>query len=251
MVACLVSAALGFTAAELGRPWSTRATAHEARAEARAEGGPPLSSVHTTGRLVALTFDDGPDPRWTPEVLDLLRRSNASATFFVTGLNAVAHSDLVGAEVNGGNEIGDHTWSHPDLRTLAAPAIESEIVRGGAGIRAAGAPAPQLFRPPYGESDDAVAVVADAEGYRTVLWSLALEHYVDHTPDLAGGVEALLDRVHPGSIILAHDGGVPNRGRTLQALPLLLAGLKAQGYRVVDVSTLLAAARTAPSPLRG
>jgi len=247
VVACAVSAALGFAAAGVGRSWSAGA----ASPERTPEGSAAVLGVHTTERLVALTLDDGPDPRWTPQVLDLLHRYDATATFFDTGLNAVAHPDLIAAEIAGGHEIGGHTWSHAHLTTLPTAAVEEEIVNGAQAIHGAGAPMPTYFRPPYGESDDAVEVLAAANGYRTVWWNLAVERFVNHTPDIAGGVAKMLSRVHPGSIILAHDGGVPDRARTMQALPLLFDGLKARGYRVVDVSTLLAASpgiRRAPAP---
>jgi len=247
-VACAVSAALGFGAATFGQAWSAGAASPE-RGAGRRQG---IFGVHTAQRIVALTFDDGPDPRWTPQVLDLLHRYDATATFFDTGINAVAHPDLIAAEVASGNEIGDHTWSHAHLPTLSTAAMEAEIVKGAEAIHAAGGPLPGLFRPPYGASDDAIRVVAEAEGYRTVWWDVAVEHYVNHTAQTAEGVEAVLGRIRPGSIVLAHDGGVPDRTRTLRALPLLLDGLKARGYRVVSVGTLLAAtqrARPAPMPL--
>jgi len=241
-MAFAVSVALGFGIAGVDRAWSAR----EASSERRPFKSAAIFQVHTAQRLVALTFDDGPDPRWTPQVLDLLHRYGASATFFDTGINAQAHPDLIAAEIAGGHEIGDHTWSHPDLRSLPPPAMEAEMVRGAEAIHAAGAPIPQLFRPPYGSSDDTVAIVAAAQGYRTVRWNLALEHYVNHRLGVVEGVEALLGRVRPGSIILAHDGGVPERSRTLEALPLLLKGLEARGYRVVDASTLLASTQRVP-----
>jgi len=230
---------LGFGAAALSRPWSAGAAA----SDGRSDKGTAVVDVRTTQRVVALTFDDGPDPRWTPRVLDLLHRHDAKATFFDTGLNAVARPDLVAAEVGAGHGVGVHTWSHPHLTRLGASAIEAEIVRGAEAIQRAGAPEPRLFRPPFGASNETVDVVADAEGYRTVLWDLALEHYLSRTSDTTAAVAAVLNRVRPGSIILAHDGGVPDRTRTLQALPMLLEGLEARGYRVVDVEALLAAAR--------
>jgi len=206
-----------------------------------------VTRVRTDQRLVALTFDDGPDPRWTPRVLELLRQHHASATFFDVGRHALEHPDLVRAELDSGHEVGNHTWSHPDLRNLSTSAVRDEITRGAEAIRGAQAHAPRLFRPPYGSSDDAVRAVAEVEGYRTVMWDVCLERYVNHTSDIAGGVDLLMGRVRPGSIILAHDGGVPDRTRTMQALPLLLSRLAERGYRVVDITTLLAAARPAPA----
>src|SRR5437899_2654938 len=110
--------------------------------------------------------------------------------------------------------------------------------------RHAGAPRPKLFRPPKGLTDEVVGVLANANRYRTIFWDLTVEHFVDHAGVVAG-VDELLEKVRPGSIILAHDGGIPNRARTVHALPLLLRGLRARGYRIVSVSQLLANARRA------
>jgi len=198
--------------------------------------------VETKQRLVALTFDDGPDPRWTPKVLELLRQYHAHATFFEVGVNVTAHADLVHAVLADGNEVGDHTWDHPDLELMAAPQVDQEITAGADAISRVGAPAPKYFRPPKGLTDEAVGVLANANQYRTIFWDLCLERFVDHTPDMPDAVLDMLTRVKPGSIILAHDGGIPDRTKTLKTLPMLLQGLKARGYKMVDVTQLLKAA---------
>ena len=171
--------------------------------------------VQTKQRMVALTFDDGPDPRWTPRVLELLRQYHAHATFFQVGKNIVAHPDLVHAALDDGNEVADHTWDHPDLELLPAAQVGEEITAGADAFRQVGAPAPKYFRPPKGFTDEAIGVLADANQYRTIFWDLCLERFVDHTPDMADAVQDMLTRVKPGSIILAHDGGIPTRTKTL------------------------------------
>ena len=198
--------------------------------------------VDTHQRLVALTFDDGPDPRWTPRVLDLLRQYHAHATFFEVGKNVVAHPDLVHAALADGNEVADHTWDHPDLEIMPAVQVSQEITHGADAFAQVGAPAPKYFRPPKGLTDDAVGVLANANQYRTIFWDLCLERFVDHTPDMPDAVLDMLTRVKPGSIILAHDGGIPDRTKTLKTLPMLLAGLQQRGFKMVDVSQLLKAA---------
>lgn len=206
-------------------------------------GGEPnrrLRRVATTRRLVALTFDDGPDPRWTPKVLALLARTGAHATFFLIGRNAEAHPDLVRQELASGEGIGNHTWDHPDLRRLDRAEVAAELEQGAVAINAVGAPVPRLFRPPKGLSDSTVDQVVAGRGDRTVYWDLAVEHWVNHRRHPARGVDALLARVRPGSIILAHDGGIPDRTRTVEALPRLLDGLGRRGYRVVSLDELLA-----------
>lgn len=198
--------------------------------------------VDTEQKMVALTFDDGPDPRWTPHVLDLLRQYHAHGTFFEVGKNVVAHPDLVHAVLADGNEVADHTWDHPDLELMPAVEVDQEITQGASAITQVGAPAPKYFRPPKGLTDEAVGVLANANQYRTIFWDLCLEHFVDHTPDMPDAVLDLLTRVKPGSIILAHDGGIPDRAKTMKTLPMLLQGLKAHGYKMVDVTQLLKAA---------
>ena len=199
--------------------------------------------VQTKQRIVALTFDDGPDPRWTPRVLELLRQYHAHATFFQVGKNIVVHPDLVHAALDDGNEVADHTWDHPDLELLPAAQVGEEITAGADAFRQVGAPAPKYFRPPKGFTDEAIGVLADANQYRTIFWDLCLERFVDHTPDMADAVQDMLTRVKPGSIILAHDGGIPNRTKTLQTLPMLLEGLRARGFKMVDVTQLLKSAQ--------
>jgi peptidoglycan/xylan/chitin deacetylase (PgdA/CDA1 family) len=121
--------------------------------------------------------------------------------------------------------------------------VSREISQGANAITQVGAPAPKYFRPPKGFTDDAVGVLANANQYRTIFWDLCLEAFVDHTPDMPEAVVDMLGRVKPGSIILAHDGGVPERTKTMKTLPLLLEGLKARGFTMVDVTTLLKAAQ--------
>jgi peptidoglycan/xylan/chitin deacetylase (PgdA/CDA1 family) len=199
--------------------------------------------VQTNQRLVALTFDDGPDPRWTPTVLALLRQYHAHATFFEVGKNVVAHPDLVHAVLNDGNEVADHTWDHPDLEIMPTVMVNQEITQGADAITQVGAPAPKYFRPPKGLTDEAVGVLANANQYRTIFWDLCLERFVDHTPDMRDALDDMLTRVGPGSIILAHDGGIPDRTKTMKTLPMLLEGLKARGFKMVDVTQLLKAAQ--------
>jgi peptidoglycan/xylan/chitin deacetylase (PgdA/CDA1 family) len=199
--------------------------------------------VQTNQRMVALTFDDGPDPRWTPTVLELLRQYHAHATFFEVGKNVVAHPDLVHAVLNDGNEVADHTWDHPDLEIMPAVMVNQEITQGADAITQVGAPPPKYFRPPKGLTDEAVGVLANANQYRTIFWDLCLERFVDHTPDMRDALDDMLTRVGPGSIILAHDGGIPDRTKTMKTLPMLLQGLKARGFKMVDVTQLLKAAQ--------
>ena len=210
--------------------WAGAGTGHDGY-----EGA--LFDVPVTQKVVALSFDDGPDPRWTPHVLDLLRAHDAHATFFLVGEHAKANRGLVADVLADGNEVGNHTYDHAHLPDLSRAEIRAEIRDGERAIVESGAPAPTLFRPPIGLTDERVAAEARAAGLRPVFWRLCVEHYVNHRP-VPAGVQLMLDRVRPGMILLAHDGGIPDRSRTMDALPALLDGLAARGYRVVTVGEL-------------
>lgn len=193
-------------------------------------------SAHVNERLVALSVDDGPDPRFTPAVLGILEWERVPATFFVVGRNVSLYPDLVRREVEDGNEIGNHTFNHPELRELGREELRMEMAEGEAEIAAVTGLHPLLFRPPKGYLDRAGLETAVEAGYRVVLWSVALEHHDLLTPQaLANRVIRL---VQPGGIILLHDGRL-DRTRSVEALPLIIQGLKRRGYRFVTVGQLL------------
>jgi len=206
--------------------------------------------VRTSKPLVALTFDDGPDPAYTPQVLDVLEAFGATATFFTVGVNAAAHPELLTQAVALGHEIGNHTQHHPDLSRLSAAGVSREIRTGQHSIVAQGADAPVLFRPPKGYTSSAVAGAARAAGFRTVFWTHCLERYLHDVGHRAAAARLAHD-ARPGSVLLAHDGGtivgtknpVYSRRATVEALPQLLRGLQARGLKVVSMAGLLDAAR--------
>jgi peptidoglycan-N-acetylglucosamine deacetylase len=258
---CCVAASIGVGATALGSPRSLRrkmletvwrsATGQEilvtrTNAQRRAVQPDGLFRVRTNQSAVALTFDDGPDPRYTPRVLDLLREAGARATFFLVGVNALAYPALVRRIIDEGHSIGNHTFDHRELELLDSAEVRDEIARGRRALVAAGVNAPDLFRPPKGYTDDTVAALTGTEHVLTVFWDTCVERCVDHQP-VRDGVDELLRDVRPGSIILAHDGGQIvgsgrkplSRTRTMTALPLVLRGLEAQGLQPVDVATLL------------
>lgn len=239
-----------WSAADRPVPWyqdGDRTDSQRSRARFQPDA---IFRVDTPQPLVALTFDDGPDPRFTPTVLDLLDRSGLQATFFLVGVNATVHQDLVAGHQAGGQGIGNHTSTHPELDILDPEAVAAEIFRGEQQIVDVGLERPTLFRPPKGYTDQAVGVLASAERYRTVFWTDCVEDHLMKTNSVAEGVDALLANVGPGSIILAHDGGhveapgmpVLDRSPTMDALPRLLDGLDRKGLLPVDLDTLLASA---------
>jgi peptidoglycan/xylan/chitin deacetylase (PgdA/CDA1 family) len=176
-------------------------------------------------RRVYLTFDDGPDPEWTPRILDLLASAGASATFFVIGRLARQHPHLVRRLSAAGHAVGNHTWSHRHPWTVLASVGRSEVRDGAAAIADALGRAPQLFRPPHGRMRRCMVEEALRGGQAPVLWSRSAIDWgaLGH----ASGIAARLRAVQAGDIVLMHDGGGGvNRPRELaRVLPAFLADL--------------------------
>ncbi|MEV4704329.1 polysaccharide deacetylase family protein [Actinoplanes sp. NPDC049316] len=194
--------------------------------------------VETREPVVAFTFDDGPGPRWTPMVLDALDEARIPATFFMVGSNLEDHAELVRGRL-GAHEIGNHSWSHPDLATLDLRAITGQLTRTHETIARVTGRVPTLMRPPYGHLGGSTLLAADSMGYDIVLWSEQMRerHYED---DPAGQVQAIVNAVRPGSIVLAHDVGAKRRLVALRHLGEMIAGIKARGFRFATVSELIA-----------
>lgn len=184
---------------------------------------------------VALTFDDGPSPETTPGLLDLLKEEGVRATFFVEGRWAQAYPDLVRREVAEGHSVENHTWDHPDLATLPANQVASQIESTDQAIAAAGVPAPTLIRAPYGSAGDAVAATVDKP---LVFWSVDAFDWRDQQPGVF--VPRLLDGLEPGGIALMHDI-YPS---TVEGQRLLIGTLRERGYTFVTVPQLLAGVPT-------
>ncbi len=197
--------------------------------------------VPTDQRLVALTFDDGPGPHYTPRVLDALAAADAPATFFMVGQRLAANHRLVAGRLDR-HEVGNHTWTHADLAQLDYRAAYDQIHRTHETIRRYVGRAPTLLRPPWGHLGGSTLLAADAMGYAVVLWSVAMREQV-YARNPLGQVRYIVGNVGPGAIILAHDFGTSQRLVTVDHLGSLIAALRAAGYTLVTVSDLLAAAR--------
>lgn len=205
--------------------------------------------VQTTEPLAAFTFDDGPGPRWTSMVLDVLDDHQVPATFFMVGERLAAHAGLVAHRL-GRHEVGNHSWSHPDFGELDVSVIRDQIGRTHETIRRLTGQRPRLLRPPYGHVGGSTLLAADDFGYQIVLWSIKM-HERSYLHDPQGQVRDIVDHVGPGSIVLAHDVGGPERLVALSHLDQMITGLRQRGLRFVTVSELLAAARpaaTGPQP---
>ncbi|MGW1346695.1 polysaccharide deacetylase family protein [Kribbella sp. NPDC002412] len=170
------------------------------------------------GKVLYLTFDDGPQKEWTPKVLQVLAKHRAKATFFVLGREAAAHPDLLALTRAAGHRIGNHTWDHPMLTKLPAEKMRQEILTG---VKS------KCFRPPFRDTNAHVEAVAASNHQRQVLWDVDTLDW--SKPGTAKIERAILQGARPGAIILMHDGG-GDRSETVAALDRALTQLTRQGY---------------------
>jgi cellulose synthase/poly-beta-1,6-N-acetylglucosamine synthase-like glycosyltransferase/peptidoglycan/xylan/chitin deacetylase (PgdA/CDA1 family) len=240
----------GYTHGVLGENSADEPTPapHAAAAPAAVTGGGPViqvtgSSVHSyslPALTVALTFDDGPDPTWTPKVLAVLRRYQVPATFFLVGAHAAAYPGLVREELSGGDEVGSHTYTHTNLGNAARwresfeLSLTQNALAGAAGIHT------RVLRMPYSSQADALTAAdwraarqAGQDGYLVVLTNL------DTTDWARPGVNRIVAAAMPsggkGAVIMFHDGG-GNRAETVAALPRIITRLRSEGYRFTTVT---------------
>jgi peptidoglycan/xylan/chitin deacetylase (PgdA/CDA1 family) len=185
---------------------------------------------------VALTFDDGPST-YTPRILHVLAQWHVPATFFVIGKMAKVYRQYVRAEAQAGNEVGDHTETHPPMSALPAQAQRAQIVDAGNSIRSAGAPFPILWRPPYGVFNSTTLSILESLRMLMVLWTVDTSDYA--RPGVSRIAYTALSGARPGAIILMHDGG-GDRAETAAALPHIISSLRRRGYKLVTVPQLLA-----------
>jgi peptidoglycan/xylan/chitin deacetylase (PgdA/CDA1 family) len=200
--------------------------------------GPAICSVPIRQKVIALTFDDGPNPLYTPQILRLLKQNDVKATFFLVGARAEKNPGIVKEIVAEGHAIGNHTYTHPHNITADNPLqMDEEIKKCDAALRRITHLRPTLFRPPLGRTDPQELRLAQHDGYRTVLWTVCGDHHDAPTPQLMA--QRILQRVRPGAILLLHDGSPPDRSMDVTATSLLLPQLLKQGYRFVTLPELL------------
>ena len=201
--------------------------------------------VPTDQPLVALTFDDGPMPDWTPRVLDVLDKADAPATFFMVGQHLHAHADLVKGRLDR-HEIGNHTWEHKDLAKRDETSVRNQLVRCHEAIHDVTGRTATLLRPPWGHLGGSTLTVADTLDYDVVMWSYRMPEDRFRT-DPAGIVADVAASVRPGTIMLAHDTGPIDRLVTIDNLAGIIQAIRARGLRLVTVSELIAAGSAAPT----
>lgn len=218
-----------------------------------------VNRVGNVRKSVAITFDDGPDPEWTPRILDVLRSRGVPATFFVIGENAMDYPFLVRRLVDEGHEIGNHTFTHPNLADVSSKGTRLELNATQRVIEAYTGRSTRLFRAPYfGDAEPTTAeelvpaYMAQQAGYTNV------GLHVDPNDWQRPGVDAIVNTAvtqveagtddHSAQIILLHDGG-GNRAQTVAALPQIIDRLRAAGYKFVPVSELAGLSRDQVMPI--
>ena len=196
----------------------------------------PLFNGNTHIPEIALTFDDGPNPFYTPQVLTILQQYRVKATFFDVGYLVADYPNIVRHEFSQGNIVANHSWSHPVLTHLSAQAIQSQLTSTTNIIQATIGVRPTFFRPPYGTINNTVLAQAKKLRYTTVLWDGSAADW--NLPGVYAIVNRILSYARDGAILLLHDGG-GNRAQTVAALPIIIATLKSRGFKFVTIQQLV------------
>ncbi len=236
---------LGFAAVNQLRP---ETTAIPAQAPENAEPNRPAEPritfnwVHVDAPYIAMTFDDGPNPKLTPKLLDMLAARHIKATFFVIGQNAAAYPELVARIVREGHEIGNHSWSHPNLARMSDESVRLQLKRTDEAIQRAANIRPVLLRPPYGSiTTRQKQWIHDQFGYEIIIWDVDPLDWRRPGPMVVSN--RILRETRPGSIVLSHD----IHPGTIEAMPATLDQLAAKGFKFVTVSELIKLATPEPA----
>ena len=199
------------------------------------------SAVHLDGPFIAMTFDDGPSEKLTPELLDILAQHHIHATFFVIGRNVAEHPEVLRRAVSEGHEIGNHSWSHPAFGKMRDESVRAELRKTDDAIRTAIGVRPVLMRPPYGSITARQKKWINSEfGYRTILWDVDPLDWKRPGPTVV--TNRIVRETRPGSIILSHD----IHPGTIKAMPGTFDQLQAKGFKFVTVSELIAMGKPMP-----
>ncbi|SFF57138.1 polysaccharide deacetylase family sporulation protein PdaB [Halobacillus alkaliphilus] len=187
------------------------------------------------GKMIALTFDDGPDQQYTPEILDILNEHKVKATFFLMGSRVVKHPDVTKRIVNEGHAIGNHTYWHPNLAEADIHQMEWEINHTNNQIYQATGKTTQWFRAPYGALNQQQVLSLGFLGYKGIGWSIDTEDWKG--PGKKAITRQVINNVHPGAIILMHNAGhwTQDLSGTAESLDELIPLLKRNGYQFVTI----------------
>ena len=191
---------------------------------------------NTNEKLLALTFDDGPDEDFTPQILDILKKYDVKATFYVIGEKVQYNKKIIKREFEEGHEIGNHTFSHPDISNLSSDDIKREIKECEDTLVKLTGKRPTLFRPPYGSySEEKLGEIAKESGYKIILWTtIDAKDWKNPPPSQIS--DTIINKAKNGDIILLHDYGTEN---TVKALDTIIPEMIKKGYKFVTVSELI------------
>ena len=241
----LMSSATDISSEPKRAPWLTMAVGldaptwdHEKKLAAESVGENQVEDTYTriktSEKVIAITFDDGPHPQNTPRLLDMLKKRNIRATFYVVGNMVRYNPQLLRRMVAEGHEIGNHTVTHGTLSRMSDAGLRSELSRAHQQILAATGVPPRTMRPPGGAITSAQKKLMLKEyGYPTILWSCDPKDW--QRPGVSVVTRRLIEGASPGGILLAHDLHKP----TVDAMPETLDALLRKGYRFVTVSELI------------
>lgn len=198
--------------------------------------------VNTKEKMIALTFDDGPSPTFTPHILDILKEQNAHGTFFTIAKEVEKYPAIIQRMVYEGNEIANHTYGHEYMNKFSKEDIRQELKLAEEVIQKVSGIRPKLFRPPGGYYNKDIVEVSKEQGYKVIIWS-----WEQQSGDWANpGTETIISRVlknaASGNIVVFHDRG-GDRYQTVQALTPIIEGLKQKGFKLVTVSEMLESTR--------
>lgn len=197
---------------------------------------PVFHAVPTASKKIAITFDDGPHPRLTPQILGILEKYNVKATFFMVGCNVRLYPQAAQQVISAGHEVGNHTFTHRSISSLNESTLQREIEQCEDALEELCEYRPHLFRPPQGVLNAGVENCSQRGDYTVVLWSLDTRDWANKNAQVI--VDTILSNLKGGDIILMHDY-VGVGSQTPQALEQLLPRLLEQGYAPVTVSELL------------
>ena len=219
-------------AAHMGQVFSSQPTtsAHFTPLPAPLYGGNPALPE------IALTFDDGPHPGSTLQIVAILKRFGIKATFFCVGQHVRHYPDYVRQEYANGNLVEDHTWTHPDLQILSSAEVAKQLTSTANEIERVTGTMPTLFRPPYGIFNWPIFAQARRMALSSIIWNVDPEDW--SMPGTSTIIRRVLSAAGNGSIVLMHDGG-GDRSQTVAALPTIITTLRQRGFRFVTVEQMI------------
>lgn len=209
-----------------------------------AEKGDPIRHVNTTEKVVALTFDDGPDQPYTQQILEVLNKNEVKATFFVLGGNAKANPGLIKEMISQGHELGNHTMSHDKMKGKSVEKMTNDIHSVDVILQNLGYKKDIPFRAPCGMTSDNLKVALKKLNKEHVLFTFLPQDWTNISAQQI--YDNVMKQMRPGLIITLHDGG-KRRDNTVKATQMLITTLKEQGYRFVTVSELLQLRSSSPA----